>query len=362
MSGFRVLELVATGNAQPAARWVLDDRTGLYELKLFANNQVVASAVPKGFYDILLSSEASFKVHKVLCTTNNNTFNIGNRVTYGNNTTGSITVTSFVVKQNRVYINGTFLLSDVRMYVEPTVTITNTVTGGTNNFVELEERIVRGREALKLGSTAEAFVNPTQSLDSFLTNFFLTYNNRYNTYYVNSNRSQTPAGRRRSLGDIFMICKTYYPTCNLHDVIKALYVTLPAASGTRNLGSLICSQINKRVWWMYTNPRFDHGANTDEYGHNRQWYIDNLNRVPEPVREVVAETADTEDDIAIFDRIKSQFPVGTVFRSMTTRNKEWRVDSDNFYNGIKSIILVQRDGSRKQVYDKVARRAATIVR
>lgn len=112
-----------------------------------------------------------------------------------------------------------------------------------------------------------------QSLESFLIRFFESYNKERETIYVDDEEVQTDinngAGRRRSLGDIYMICKYYYPQCTLREVLTLLYRTLPQHFG--NAGGFRtskCSQIRKRVWYLSpgqaTGVYEDNQA--DEYG------------------------------------------------------------------------------------------------
>jgi hypothetical protein len=116
-----------------------------------------------------------------------------------------------------------------------------------------------------------------ESLQEFLIKFFEEWNEEKDTIYVTTQEVQTMAGKRRSLGDIYMICKYYYPNVTLEEVIRLLYITLPAHF--RGFRSCKCSQIHKRVWY-YEDGLANNNANigaADEYNHTMQYYIDKLN-------------------------------------------------------------------------------------
>lgn len=117
-----------------------------------------------------------------------------------------------------------------------------------------------------------------ESIPEFLVKFFTNWNVKRATLFTDNNEEQTSVNRRRSLGDIFMICRYYYPTCTLKEVAKALYVTLPTMinSGFR---TSICSTIHKRVWYYsYGNANNITNQNSnDEYSKTYDWWISNLN-------------------------------------------------------------------------------------
>ena len=83
-----------------------------------------------------------------------------------------------------------------------------------------------------------------KALDSFILDFMIDYNTRFDTYDHNS-WYICGTDRRRSLGDIYLICKGYYPGCTIEDVFKILIRMLE--DGTIN-GSY-CNTINKFVFY-----------------------------------------------------------------------------------------------------------------
>ena len=77
--------------------------------------------------------------------------------------------------------------------------------------------------------------NKNLSLQDWLLKFFNELNIERSTLTINS-ECDTPPGKRRSLGDIYRIARTYYSNLKLKDLIIALYA--------------IRSQIND--CWCYT--------------------------------------------------------------------------------------------------------------
>lgn len=107
----------------------------------------------------------------------------------------------------------------------------------------------------------------TETPAKFLEDFFVKYNNERNTIFAVSKQIHTSTGKRRSLGDIFMIMRYYYPTCTLEEVVKLLQKTLPAKlSGFRTAS---CGQINKRTYYLNTEMKTEvlNKSYVDEYGY-----------------------------------------------------------------------------------------------
>lgn len=108
------------------------------------------------------------------------------------------------------------------------------------------------------------------TLEKFLYQFFHELNNEHNTIYVIDKRFHTEMGMRRSLGDIFMICKYYFKKCTLIDVLKVLYSDL-FDEGWR---TSYCFNVEKRMW--YYDEDDDSGVfdknKEDEYGNTYDWY------------------------------------------------------------------------------------------
>lgn len=150
----------------------------------------------------------------------------------------------------------------------------NTPVAPVDQFTDLQVKLLQNRD-IRLEKTLKKSL-PT-NLKDFLLAFFRTYNAEKTTIYVDDKSVQTTVGRRRSLGDIFKICRYYFPTCTLKEVLTLLYVTLPKTL-TDGFRSSYCGTINKRVWY-YAPGNTNTIANTDhkdEFGNIASWYTTKL--------------------------------------------------------------------------------------
>ncbi len=149
-------------------------------------------------------------------------------------------------------------------------------TNTTNNaFDEIKQSIERSnpREVRILG----VLKRRTESLQEFLVRFFTEFNLDKDTIYLDDRSVQTEAGKRRSLGDIYMICKYYFPNVTLKELIQLLYVDLfNEIDGFR---SSYCNTIHKRVWYYSegNDTEMLNKTQNDEFGKPHRFYIDNLN-------------------------------------------------------------------------------------
>lgn len=113
----------------------------------------------------------------------------------------------------------------------------------------------------------------------FLWKFLTKWNKEKNTIFVVNHVVDTDTGRRRSIGDIFMILRYYYPEVTLREVIQWLYVDW-ITLGDENYRSSYCYTIHKRVWYNEEDSGKSSIINkesSDEYGIVYQKYIDALN-------------------------------------------------------------------------------------
>ena len=117
------------------------------------------------------------------------------------------------------------------------------------------------------------------NLDEFLSKFFRTYNNSYDTYDAVNKKLICRRFKRRSIGDIYLICKNYYPDTNLDDVIIGLIKLIKAET----LAVSKCSDIKKYVFvrkdnytgnYMTQDVEFIHGISFQQlmayYERNRR--------------------------------------------------------------------------------------------
>ena len=247
--------------------------------------------------------DGSFVINSVIKQVNPNrpqyniVFTVGDRVV--GTQVQPITITHIVIRQSEVLLleqMNSVRLVNATKYVVPTrvAPITHprptTVTGqGTNvnqtvttntSFDEIEQTIIeRNPRPIRLEKTLK---RRRETLQEFLIKFFKEWNNEKKTIYVDDDSIQTNTGKRRSLGDIYMICKYYYPNCTLTEVLNLLYNVIPTII-TRGFRTSYCSTIHKRVWYYSTtrdNIQTDK-TNNDEFGKPFKFYVDNLNGTTE---------------------------------------------------------------------------------
>ena len=120
-------------------------------------------------------------------------------------------------------------------------------------FKSIETKILQETKPLRLRATKKD--RKDQTVENFLIRFFEDYNKERETIFVADEKVQTDTnggcGRRRSLGDIFVITRYYYPNVTLKEVLKHLYISLPQHFGkAAGFRSCACAQINKRVWYL----------------------------------------------------------------------------------------------------------------
>ena len=138
-----------------------------------------------------------------------------------------------------------------------------------NTILKLQETIEsQYPREIRLEKTLK---NRNESLFTFISTFLMDWNNTRKTIYVDNKEMQTDIGKRRSLGDIYMICKYYYHACTLKDVLKILYIDLSKHDGFVNSK---CDDIHKRVWrYDKELPSITYNLNIyDEYGNRPEDY------------------------------------------------------------------------------------------
>lgn len=119
--------------------------------------------------------------------------------------------------------------------------------------------------------------------EEFLYRFFTNWNMTNGelpkiTKYDNTDETQCITGKRRSLGDLYMILRYYFPEITLKEVLILLYRTLPSRINP-GFRTSKCSTIRKRVWyhWPSNSNNIASLDENDEYQHLYQWYLDQIN-------------------------------------------------------------------------------------
>lgn len=400
MASFKIL-VIAISNIN----YTLDERTGFY---------TNTHGDQKGIYDFLTSSPVLLKTVKD--TERDLTFEIGSVVTTISGNAVRNVVSGLFVVQNRLHLQlngGTTLVpaNQYKYYVEPVTVIPSTTTTSNNQELEnttrlqeIEDRILRSDHASKL--KLDRYVLPNNmTFRAFVVNFLRNSNIAHSTVYVSGTREglmQTPTGRRRSIGDIFKICKFYYPNCKLVDLAKILYLEkFENNSDLSFIGTLKCQTIHKRVWWNNGQHRISHDTDVDEYDMTFANWISEIKTAinnaktkkstvvskftPKrgdyviakessiassiskgyqyPVMSTSGENVTVQNDIgsnvtleiskfdpSYLEQAKIKFPKGAKIK--TVSGNTVTIDTTNFEDTGRNIIQISSAGSRRIVYSK----------
>lgn len=145
-----------------------------------------------------------------------------------------------------------------------------------SNLNDIQKKIENSNLILKLSGFKR---KKNETLSKFIFNFLSMYNKDFPTLrYIQQGTwiQDTPANKRRSLGDVFLICKYYYPECSLVDVFTILHVLVKSIQGFR---TSYCFTINKRVWYhsVHQNNEIWNKNKFDEYKHRYSYYENRIN-------------------------------------------------------------------------------------
>lgn len=217
-------------------------------------------------------------------------FTIGDQL----NNNESVQTIKIEMGEVKIYTSSsTFTLERATKYVPPTPqlvitevrrgpgrpkkTIVNLSTGLDEELLYIQNRIEASfnNNPIRLTRTLK---KRKETPEEFLYKFFTDWNLTggeipKRTVYINNETVQCECGKRRSLGDLYMILKYYYPTITIKDVLIILYVKLPARINN-GFRTSKCSQIHKRVWYYAFSSSNTIGSMDvdDEYGKRYSWY------------------------------------------------------------------------------------------
>lgn len=120
------------------------------------------------------------------------------------------------------------------------------------------------------------FIFTHEPLEVFVQNLIDNYVNNYDTHSCKTNELQCPKEKHRSFGDLYCICKYYYPSLSAKKLKKIL--NLKYANGL--IRSLNCTNINK-VTYFTTLSQFNRGYScwlTHKNEFSMLWNDFNFNR------------------------------------------------------------------------------------
>lgn len=109
------------------------------------------------------------------------------------------------------------------------------------------ELSLNGKDTYYLGDNTNGnwkCINLNPDMEEFIKTFFNRYNLTYFTYESSTDKLVCKRHRRRSVGDIYLICKNYFPDTNLDEVIKCLIRLV----NSNTLAVSKCSDIKKYVF------------------------------------------------------------------------------------------------------------------
>lgn len=130
-------------------------------------------------------------------------------------------------------------------------------------FTKIEEKVLQERP-IRITILRKRAETPEQ----FLVRFFKEWNEDKDTIYVDTQTTQTEAGKRRSFGDIFLLMRYYYPAITAKEVMNLLVNVLPRKI-TPGFRSSWCNQTSKKMFYYdveQENGVFDKNKN-DEWGN-----------------------------------------------------------------------------------------------
>jgi len=109
---------------------------------------------------------------------------------------------------------------------------------------EIEQHILETHPNMRLKGLKKKTAG--KNLKIFIRKFFEDYNNRFLTIDVDTREELCGLNKRRSIGDIFMICHYYFPRIKLQRVFDILSEYCNEREGWR---SSFCYTIRKRVFY-----------------------------------------------------------------------------------------------------------------
>lgn len=119
------------------------------------------------------------------------------------------------------------------------------------NYANDCEKQINGYLALAKKHEPQNFLEIPKdiTLQQFIKTLVRQYNYKYDTVFVKndySTRIQCFSGKRRSLGDIYLICKHYYPNCKIEEVLSILINLLQ----NKEIYGSYCTTIHKYVFHL----------------------------------------------------------------------------------------------------------------
>lgn len=144
--------------------------------------------------------------------------------------------------------------------------------------LEEKEAEILSREHLLAFGDGFSLSENDDNVEDFVYNIMVAYKDKYPTHVIDpttkliTTSASTGTGRHRSLVDLFLLCRYYFPNCTLKEVIKGLYYL----DSIGKLGYQTCGTVNRRVYECkikYPNWRQLGNNDSDELGYQVKDYI-----------------------------------------------------------------------------------------
>lgn len=213
------------------------------------------------------------KIHTIIRKTDNASFSLGEFLDIAGRRT---MITNITFDNKVIKLNNVTHLNVARKWVNGAA-VQAAPQIAQDFFKVIEEKLEKERP-IRLSNLLKKNIPAT--LEEFLIKFYTVYNNEdgKDTIYIDDKLIQTENGRRRTIGDLYLICHYYFPSCTLKEVANILINILPNKlnGGYR---SSWCNQINRRTYYFDTtegeNGVFDKN-NKDEFGYTYAKWLEAL--------------------------------------------------------------------------------------
>lgn len=188
--------------------------------------------------------------------------------------------------------NSKFTQLELFTIQEEMVTKKKTVTKKQQPVKEVEKVVVKSKTELEKIQELILRTYPKiritilkkrkENLEEFLFRFFNEWNHEKDTIVIETREVQTAKSRRRSLGDMFMLCRYYYPKCTLKEVATALYKGMfkRTFANDYKMRSSFCGGTQRRMFYITNNKDsiFYDPKQNDEFGFSPEWYLKELEK------------------------------------------------------------------------------------
>ncbi len=284
MKHYRITAIVETDNDERIYK--LDNVTGMFRSQDGANVLIHPN--------ILICNEG-FSIHSIKDNNREVEFKLGDHISFTPDFHGKLILIKYANKEGNQYdiklfivsdkgIHNTLSITDCKHYVkEESMPVKKNKTAeevvenkSLMKVRELEAKIIKdfNGKVLKFGKDNEGnkFIRKKiEGKDEFMKKFF-ERNAKYETIHPGNGHTQNVRGARRSLGDIYMIVKYYYPKCTLESILPYFYGN--TEQRIPNMISQFCQGTQKRVYRPKAgnNPIDYHPEKTNEYGHLNKVY------------------------------------------------------------------------------------------